>query len=359
MLFIYTNGHYQIYHKIPKKLKRQHPGLELLFSILQTMSDSHRSCYYFNSWQTALKAAWNQGIKKDLIDYFCCKYHLRYHKSDAVEGRDRTLSQFLQQHIGEHLWASNPRSHPELFVSRTNVLNDRLLKKAKKAQISQFFQYGEEIRNHHELLHAVYCPFMVYLSSHSNQDDKFQALLQIHSHNSVMNCEQFVTYTLCSVGLIKEIELKIIFSACAVEHGLDILYNALGFDNRQAISAEIHFDSFTESQILFECNAQMAARQEENSSSKREVSHVLLYAHADRSIYELSFGDTEEEWRVKRMSVAEYCLDFKKRNKQVAATALSKMNLAEALDYANTVLACAKMETSAEEMDLVCENYLF
>jgi hypothetical protein len=156
------------------------------------MASSNRSEYYFNTWESALKAAWKEAIKRELIDYFCSTAHYSYSsRYNYPQQRDEILLEFLHASIGHHLWASNPRTEQYLNVARVGALTSRFFKKAEKAKINDLFVQKAEIVQEKENLKLVYSAFMTYLSAKSTIDEKFKALLQLHTHNSVMNCERF------------------------------------------------------------------------------------------------------------------------------------------------------------------------
>ncbi|KTD46628.1 hypothetical protein Lrub_1550 [Legionella rubrilucens] len=331
MLFIYSSkgGQYQPYSKIPKAIMQQYGDLNLLVSILGSMAANNRSRYYFSNWESALKAAWKVSIRNGLNNHFGRQEHYGYSNVyDYPQGRDRVLSTFLQTQTGHYLWASNPRTEPNLSVARSNALNNRFFKKAEKANVSAHYNQQGEIQQRKETLKMVYSALMTYLSPRSNPDDRFRALMQLHSHNSVMNCEQFVAYALGTVGIINESDLQTVFSACAVKDNLGLLHDLLGFESRKAISSSDEWAALTESQILFESQAPDA----------KEVTHMLIYNHVDQHIYDLAFGDTEAEWRLKKMPIKVYLADMAERKKVVAAAPISSLKVESVLANANTVL---------------------
>lgn len=354
MLFVYSEkgSYFQPYSKIPKKIAKRYSELEVLLSILNGMASSNNSQYHFSSWEDALKAAWKKGKQSGLIDYMSMHYHYHYSRrfDDYTEKRDQVLSEFLHSRIGRHLWASNPRTYQSLNVSRSNVLNHRFFKKAKEAEVAQHFDITGKLGENKNELQTVYSPFMTYLSPKTSLNDQFKALMKLHSENAVMNCEQFVAFALCSIGLIKEQQLATLFSACALKDDLDTFHVALGFDNRQSLNSIEDFENLEESQILFEANLGKSI-----SNDNREVSHMLIYNKADKHIYDLSFGNTKEEWRVKKQSIKEYLEDLTKRKKIVAGTPLSKIELDKGIELSEQKIR----EHQDREVDLTIKSHLF
>jgi hypothetical protein len=120
---------------------------------------------------------------------------------------------------------------------------------------------------------------------------------------SVMNCEQFVAYTLWGGGVIKDWELALIFAACARENSMALLYNAMGFGAAEPVKITEKSLKLGAVSVLFESNKPEKATD--------QVSHMLLYAGGN--VIELNAGKKSlDEWKARSTSEEDYATAVKK-----------------------------------------------
>ena len=160
-----------------------------------------------------------------------------------VDGEDpgARVATFATSQVGKHVWASDNRTglygQQELRVTRTNTLTKQFLRDKKLAKLEDnAHSLVGTVGNGAKLKQHVYSAMMTSLSPAASDEDRRQANDHVKPRaeqghpGSVMNCEQFVAYSLWGGGVIQDWELALIFAACAQEGAMAFLYRAMGLD---------------------------------------------------------------------------------------------------------------------------------
>jgi len=139
---------------------------------------------------------------------------------------------------------------------------------------------------------------MTSLSPGVRDDAREDANTHVHDEGSVMNCEQFVAYSLWGGGVIRDWELALIFAACAQQDSMTLLYQAMGF----AVSQRV---TFGDAELLIDTNPLAPVCTLFELNQRGQVSHMLLYCNG--AIIELNAGEVApEQWKGTQLSQAQY-----------------------------------------------------
>jgi hypothetical protein len=219
--------------------------------------------------------------------------------------------------LGQDTWASDHRVQGDLRVTRTNTLNKRFRTLKNKSRSNDQKKSDVEIVDPHrvvgstqqtrgnktEITDHVYSAMMTSLAPGS-RDGRAQANQTMRDRDgSVMNCEQFVVYTLWGGGVIKDWELALIFAACAQDNSMAMLYRAMGFDAAQPVKRTEKSLGLDAVSVLFESNGEQ--------KQGDQVSHMLLYTGG--AVIELNAGKNSlEEWKARSTPEASYVEQLKK-----------------------------------------------
>jgi hypothetical protein len=149
----------------------------------------------------------------------------------------------------------------------------------------------------------VYSAMMTSLAPGSGDDRALANQTMRDRSGSVMNCEQFVAYTLWGGGVIKDWELALIFAACARDNSMALLYRAMGFGAAQRVVPVDKSLGLDAASVLFESNSEQ--------KQSDQVSHMLLYTGG--AVIELNAGKKSlDEWKARSTPQATYLGELKK-----------------------------------------------
>jgi len=247
---------------------------------------------------------------------------------DEIEQPGERVATFARSQVGKHIWASDNRMRNELRVTRTNTLNKQFLDQKQKSGLpGQSHNVLETLGSNKHIKQHVYSAMMTSLSPAARDEERRKANDDVKPRpdvegeqrhpGSVMNCEQFVAYSLWGGGVIRDWELALIFAACAQEARMDFLYQAMGLDaanpvvpvpgrepepnvpehdvpeHEQAMSLGLN-----EVSVLFEIKG--------NERSAGQVAHMLLYVGGGQVI-ELNASKTDpERWKASQYPETTY-----------------------------------------------------
>ncbi len=220
---------------------------------------------------------------------------------------DQRVETFARGRLGQHIWASDHRQeHGEMRVTRTDTMPQSFRNKRTNAGLSETShrEIGKtrapkqpQKRRPPEIQH-VYSAMMTSLSPGARDDEREDANAHVHDEGSVMNCEQFVAYSLWGGGVIRDWELAMIFAACAQQDSMNLLYEAMGFVVSQVVT-------LGDNELLIDTNPLAPVCTLFELNERGQVSHMLLYCNG--AIIELNAGDeAPEQWKGTQLSQEQY-----------------------------------------------------
>ena len=231
----------------------------------------------------------------------------RTDQSSLEDAPDQRVETFARGRLGQHIWASDHRQeHGEMRVTRTNTMPQSFRNKRTNAGLPETShrEIGKtrapkqpQKRRPPEIQH-VYSAMMTSLSPGARDDEREDANAHVHDEGSVMNCEQFVAYSLWGGGVIRDWELAMIFAACAQQDSMNLLYEAMGF----AVSQRV---TFGDAELLTDTNPLAPVCTLFELNERGQVSHMLLYCNG--TIIELNAGDeAPAQWKGTELSQTQY-----------------------------------------------------